>query len=353
MGTRPRGREKLKTNHVVEELAPSVTICKDVPMGAPLPGRASRPSPILAVVGPTGSGKSALAMELALHLGGEVLSCDSVQVYRGFHIGCAKPSPADRERVPHHLLDLVDAHEPFDAATYARVAGEVIEDVRRRGRVPILCGGTGLYVRALRYGLIDVCPPEPTLRARLEQMSLPELRARLAELDPVGAQEVDLHNRARVQRAVEICEITSQPASAVRARHAFAEERVPMHVVVLSWPRDTLRQRLWARLQHMMNEGFVAEVEGLLAQGVSPQARPMQAVGYREVCEVVTGRAPRAGLEDRIFVSTWRYAKRQLTWWRKEVGVQWLDMSAAGGKDANANQRTMEQVLAGLEGARA
>ncbi len=305
-------------------------------------------APVLAIVGPTGSSKSALALHLATQRDGEVVSCDSVQVYRGFHIGCAKPTADERARVPHHGLDLVDAHEPYDAAAYAAMATAAIADIQGRGRRAIVCGGTGLYLRALRYGLIPAESSEG-LRQQLDRLSLPELRERLRAVDPVSAARIEPNNRVQLQRAVEISELSQEPASAVRSRHGFAEALVPMRVVVLRWPRDTLRDRLRRRVHAMLAAGWVDEVRGLLAAGVAPTARPMQAVGYREVCAVATGMEPLAGLEERIFLSTWHYAKRQLTWWRKARDIAWLDMDASWYEDTGddptvSNERALERL---------
>lgn len=277
--------------------------------------------PVLAIVGPTASGKSALAMALAEKHGGEIVSCDSVQVYRGLSIGCAKPTAEEQRRVPHHLIDVVAPQEPFDAAAYVRHARAALAAIRQRGARPILCGGTGLYLRALRWGLIELPPVDPALRQSLEQSDPNELRQRLRQLDPVSAQQIELNNLVQVVRALEITLQTGEPASAVRARHGFRQQQVPMRVVVLAPPRDALRAAIRARVDTMLAAGWREEVRGLLAAGVSPQARPLRAVGYREVVAVERGEAPLEGLRDRIFVSTWRYAKRQQTWFRAERDV--------------------------------
>ena len=288
-------------------------------------------APLLAIVGPTGAGKSAVAMQLAAASGGEILSCDSVQVYRGFAIGCAKPSAADRARVPHHGLDLVDWNEPFDAARWAAYADDVVADCRRRGVAPILCGGTGLYLRALRFGLIDVPPADAALRARLEaeeRRTPGALYARLRRVDPEGAARIEPHNLVHVIRALEISAAAGEPASVVRRRHGFAAERLAVRVVYLRWPDAELRRRIEARAAAMVGAGLADEVAGLLDRGVSPDCRPMGAVGYREACAVVRGEAAAAGLAERIAAATWRYAKRQRTWFRKEPGVEVIDVES-------------------------
>ncbi len=284
---------------------------------------------LLAVVGPTASGKSDVCLDLAARANGEIVSCDSVQVYRGFEIGCAKPSRAERSRVPHHLLDVVDWSEPFDANRYRHLAEDAIAGIRARGHVPIVCGGTGLYLRILRWGLVDTPAADPALRARLEAEEEAEpgsLYARLRRDDPESARRIEPHNRVHIIRALEIAELTGEPASVVRGRHGFRTEETPMLLAALRWPAELLRARVEARARLMLEQGLLAEVRALLAAGVPPEARPMASVGYREACEVVRGDMPEAGLAERISRSTWAYAKRQMTWLRKERDVHWIDV---------------------------
>lgn len=299
-------------------------------------------TPTLAIVGPTASGKSEVALELARQQGGELVSCDSVQVYRGFVVGCAKATAEERAVVPHHLLDVVDWHEPFDAQRYVELATDALSDIRARERLPILCGGTGLYLRTLRFGLIDAPAPSPELRERLygeERASPGCLYARLQALDFESAKNIEPHNTVYVVRALEIFETTGKPASVLRAEHAFREERHPMQVVLLQWEPTVLRQRIRARTQAMLRGGLLDEVAGLLAAGVDPNARPMRAVGYKEACEVVQGQAPSAGLDERIAVATWAYARRQRTWFRKERDVRVLELSSVAAAVATLAER--------------
>lgn len=283
----------------------------------------------LAIVGPTGSGKSTVALRLAEACGGEIVSCDSVQVYRDFVVGCAKPTLQERLRVPHHLLDLVDWHESFDAARYVKHARAALSDIEARGAIPIVCGGTGLYLRALRWGLVELPPRDPTTRARLEAEEREQpgvLYERLTVLDPETARRTEPHNLVHIIRALEIGELTGKPASVVREAHGFRDEEVPLEVVALRWPRDLLRRRIEARAAQMLTDGLLEEVQQLFAQGVSASCRPMRSVGYQETCDVVLGAAPRAGLEERIAVATWAYARRQVTWLRRERSVRWIDV---------------------------
>lgn len=284
--------------------------------------------PLLAVVGPTASGKSTLALAVCVEGQGELVSCDSVQVYRGFAIGCAKPTAAERARVPHHLLDVAAWDEPFDARRYRDLALAAIADVRARGRLPVLCGGTGLYLRTLRWGLVDAPAADAALRAELhaDEARVPgSAWARLQALDPVSAAAIPRENVVHVVRALEITLQSGEPASALRARHGFAREEVPMRVVAVDWPAPALRERIAARVAAMMAAGLLDEVAALLGSGVSPEARPMRSVGYKECAQVLRGEAAREGLEERIVRATVAYARRQRTWLRRERDVRWLE----------------------------
>ena len=286
---------------------------------------------MLAVVGPTASGKSSVAMRLAEQHGADILSCDSVQVYRGFAIGCAKPSQTEQERVRHHLIDVVDWHEEFDAQRYCTLAMDVLARVHQSGRSAILCGGTGLYLRALRYGLIDAPERDLELRERLyaeEKASPGVLYDRLQGLDPMSARRIEPKNLVHVVRALEIHATTGELPSALRAKHGFNEERVPMRIVAIDWEREELRRRIAERVDAMIAQGLVDEVRGLQAQGVPTTCRPMRAVGYREVCAMLAGAMTAAELPRRITQATWEYARRQYTWLRREKGVTWLKVDS-------------------------
>ena len=294
---------------------------------------------LLAIVGPTASGKSEVALTVAASAGAEILACDSVQVYRGFDIGCAKPTRAEQEQVRHHLVDVVDWSDAFDAQRYCTLALDAIADAALRGKRVILCGGTGLYLRALRYGLIDAPERDLTLRESLyaeEQTRPGVLYDRLQKLDPVSARSIEPKNLVHVVRALEIYTQTGELPSVLKARHGFTTERLPMRVVAIDWPREVLRERIRARTEAMLAAGLVDEVRGLIERGVPTTCRPMRAVGYREVCEWLEGEAEGAAccattedLAQRIARATWEYARRQYTWLRKEKGVVWI--SAAEG----------------------
>ena len=285
----------------------------------------------LAIVGPTGSGKSAVALALATLLGREIVSCDSVQVFQEFVIGCAKPSTHERALCPHHLLDVALWHENFDAERYRQLAAPIVQDLQKSGRPAIVCGGTGLYLRALRFGLVDLPKTQQELRQALyeEEARQPgSLYARLWKTDEASARAIDPHNLVHVTRALEIAALTGEPASVVRARHGFSQEENPMQVVYLVWPDALLRARIVARAHAMVQEGLLDEVAGLLASGVSPTCRPMRSLGYKEACAVLLGEEKAVGLAERIATATWAYARRQRTWFKKERQVTLLPMQS-------------------------
>ena len=299
----------------------------------------------IAVVGPTASGKSEVALALAHQLDGEIVCCDSVQVYRGFDIGSAKPTAAERQSVAHHCLDVADWFEDFNAQQYAELALSQIRATRERGRTPIVCGGTGLYLRALRFGLAPLPPSHAATRAELaaaEDARPGALHAMLAEVDPDSARRIHPNNRHHLIRAVEIFRLTGQPPSRVRRAHNFEAARVNMRVFALHWPPARLKERIRARSERLLEQGLREEVERLLASGVAPGCRPMRSVGYREACAVALGEAPASGLCERIARSTTAYARRQRTWFRKEAQLEWLDCGAQ--RDAAA------AILAQLQG---
>lgn len=281
--------------------------------------------PLIAILGPTGSGKSRLAMALAEVTGGEIISCDSVQVYRGFDIGSAKPGATERARVPHHLIDICDWTEPFDAQQFRVRARAAIKGCRARGTRPILCGGTGLYLRLLRWGLVESPGADPILREALTRREAEHpgsLAAELLTLDPDAEAMVDLKNLRRVIRALEIYQRSGKTPSAVRAEHGFRHEETPMQVVMLDWETSLLRARVRARLQEMLAAGWLQEVEALLRSGVSRECPAMSAVGYRELASQVAGEVNPAEVPALIEKSTWSYARRQRTWMRKEKDVR-------------------------------
>jgi tRNA dimethylallyltransferase len=289
------------------------------------------------LAGPTASGKSALALTLAERLGAEILSADSQQVYRHFDIGTAKPSREELARVPHHLVSMVDPLETFSAAEFQRRADAVIAEVHARGRPLLVVGGTGLYLRVLLHGVVETPAALPSLRAELEALAQAQGRAevhrRLAEVDPVSAARLSPNDLVRTVRALEIHTATGRPASEFREAHAFAKDRYAYRLVVLEPPREALHAAITARTEAMYANGLLEEVEALLARGYA-EAAPMRSVGYVQARAVVEGRMTRAeGLADTA-LETRRYAKRQLTWFRKERGARFLAPPYGDGLDA-------------------
>jgi tRNA dimethylallyltransferase len=292
----------------------------------PVAGRDSLP--LVAIIGPTASGKSSLAVALARKLGGEVLACDSTQVYRGFDIGTAKPTAEERGGVPHHLLDLVDPNFPFTAGEYRARAVAVLEDLRLRGRLPILTVGTGLYLRALLEGLSDAPARSEELRARLEAgadaHSLQYLHRVLRRLDPEAALRIGSRDRPKMIRAIEVCLLTGRPLSELhRAGRTPLEGYHPIKIG-LQPPRAALYARIERRVHTMLERGWLDEVAALVSKGVPENSKPFDFIGYSELQAHLEGTVTRAAANKAIAQSTRRYAKRQLTWFRKEPLVHWL-----------------------------
>lgn len=295
---------------------------------------------ILTIVGPTASGKTAYAIEQALELGGEIISVDSRQVYRGFVIGTGQPTPDEQARVPHHLVNILDPTEKITAGRYAGLVYERIADIKARGRVPILCGGTGLYVRAIRLGLTSLGDSDPELRrkvlARIEDEGAEAVYAAFVEIDPDYAATFHPHNVRRLARALEVLEATGQPPSRVQAwrrgKGGYTESptitvegagEVTFELVGLEWPRGELYRRINRRVLEMLDRGWLEEVQQLLEAGVSPDARPMQGVGYRQLVQVVEGELTLDEAVAIIQQRTRQFARRQLTWFRREP-VRWV-----------------------------
>lgn len=294
------------------------------------PAPAERP-PVVVVGGPTAAGKTRVAIDLALRFDGEIVNADSVQVYRHLDVGTAKPSAAERARVPHHLLDVVTPDVPYNAGRYLRDARAAAGRVHTRGRRVILAGGTGLYVRACLEGLIPGATPDAALRARLEAEDAEARRAgeparlhqQLAELDPEAASRIHPSDARRVVRALELCALGG-PASAARRRHAFADRPYRVLHLVLDPGREELDRRIDARCAHMLDAGLLREVRELRAMGYGPELRPLQAIGYRHLHAVVDGLDTLANVLESMRRDTRRFARRQRTWWRGVPEAVWM-----------------------------
>lgn len=278
---------------------------------------------IFAVVGPTASGKTAVALAAAERLGAEIVSCDSMQIYRHFDVGAAKPTPEERARVRHHLVDLLDPDETYSAARYAADADRAIADLEARGRRVLVVGGTGLYLRALRFGLFEAPPRDDALRRRLldEEAARPGLlHLKLRAVDAPAAARIAPNDLVRVVRALEVHALTGEPLSAHHARHQ-PRPRHPIEVLLLDPPADVLEARIAARVDVMLAGGLVDETRRI-RQRWGAGVPGLQSVGYAEVGQFLDGRLAASALAPAIVRATRRYARRQRTWFKKEPGAR-------------------------------
>ncbi|MBL0716065.1 MAG: tRNA (adenosine(37)-N6)-dimethylallyltransferase MiaA [Desulfosarcina sp.] len=282
---------------------------------------------IVIICGPTGIGKTTAAIRLAQRLGGQIVGADSMQVYRYMDIGTAKPTVAERALVPHHMIDVADPNESFDAARYAAMASACIYRLRDASALPVIAGGTGFYIKALTFGLFTAPPPDPQIRARLERQAdengTVHLHAELRRRDPESADRIHPHDRFRIIRALETHEGTGLPLSDLQRGHGFAEQRFETFKIGLEIDRDTLYARINQRVEAMIAEGLVAEVQSLLNRGYHADLKPMQAIGYRHITAFLTGQTPWDETVDLMKRDTRRYAKRQFTWFRSEADITW------------------------------
>ena len=283
---------------------------------------------LLAIVGPTASGKSALALFLAKEFSGEILACDSAQLYRGFDIGTAKPTPVERQQAPHHLLDILDPREPSTAGDYRERAVVVLGDLRARNRLPIITVGTGLYLRALLEGLADLPQRSEELRARLRASAAEHgpghLHRMLQHLDPQAAQQIAAPDEQKLIRAIEICMLSGKPLSQVHQAGRTPLTGWRFLKIGLEPPREALYQRINARTDSMLRAGWLDEVRGLLVAGIPENAKPFDFIGYRELRAHLRGEITLDQARELIEQGTRQYAKRQRTWFRREAGVHWL-----------------------------
>jgi len=287
--------------------------------------------PLVFIMGPTGVGKTRLALRLAECVQGEVVSVDSALVYRGLDIGTAKPNPAERARIPHHLIDICDPAERYSAARFRRDALRAVAAIRARGRVPLLVGGTGLYFRALEFGLADLPDADPAVRAALEACLAAEgseaLHRRLALVDPVAAARIHPNDPQRLVRALEVQQLTGQPMSSLWRRSGLAPLEGPVLKVALEpGQRSTLHARIAQRFDTMLERGLINEVRALRARDdLSPMYPALRTVGYREIWRYLAGECDYADMRERAIIATRQLAKRQLTWLRRESDCLRLD----------------------------
>jgi len=296
------------------------------------------------LVGPTAVGKSAVALELARLLNAEIVSADSMQVYRGMDIGTAKPTPEERGKVPHHLIDVCEVSEPFDVKRFVDLASNVILDLKSRGKTPLIVGGTGLYVRALRRGLFKGPPRDWKLRTKLESKSTAELFEELQRVDPQTAAKVDRHNPRRLVRALEVFHTTGKSISELQTQWDDNRVQKGAAMIGLNRERSDLFARIERRIDEQMAAGWVDEVKRLLARGLAQNATAMQAAGYRELVAHLRGERSLADAVTLVKARTRQLARRQLTWFRREPGLVWFEV----GRDEPA-QQTARRVLNAIQ----
>jgi len=303
------------------------------------------PEPVF-IAGPTGIGKTAAALELAQQVGGEIITVDSMQVYCGMNIGTAKPSTDERRRVQQHLLDVADLNDSFDVARFCELAQAAEHDIRSRHRVPIFCGGTGLYFKAYLGGLGKAPPANPQLRAVLAATPLPQLLEELEAADPGTFQTIDRKNPRRIIRAVEVIRITGKPVSEQRANWSAALQ--PRAFFALNRGPGDLRRRIEARVDAMFEQGLVNEVRTLLPRGLETNPTAMQALGYRQVVEHLNGIRSLAETIELVKIRTWQFARRQMNWFRRQLRPVWLHVPP-GQPAAGTAARIQDQLASGTQ----
>ena len=302
---------------------------------------------VLAVLGPTATGKSRLAMTIALEHGGEIINCDSTAVYRGFDIGTEKPAEADRRRVRHHLVDIVEPTEEYTAAQYARDAAAAVRDVAARGRLPILVGGTGFYYRALTRGLFPGPGRDAALRARLdaiaERRGAPFLHRMLRRVDPASAARIQPRDVKRMVRALEVYFLTGRPLTAHFADTASLIPDVRVLPIGLRLNARQISERVTRRVDEQFERGLLDEIRTLLARGIPETARPFGGLVYRQALEHLHGMRDERATRALIAQENRRYARRQLIWFRKEPNLVWLDGPGESAAAIDAARRLLRE----------
>ena len=305
--------------------------------------------PVIAIAGPTASGKTALSVSLAKKLGGEIISADSMQVYRGMDIGTAKPTSEEMGGIVHHMIDIVDPDEDFSAAEFCKRAAAAAEDITRRGKIPILCGGTGLYMDSfLKDTDFLENDTSPEVRQRLikeaEALGADGMHKRLYEVDPVSAQRIHKNNVRRVIRALEFYEMTNIPISHHQEETKKKESRYKPLYLMIDWDRSVLYERINKRADIMIENGLVGEVSGLLKKGYTRELTSMQGIGYKEMIAYLLGELSLCDAAEAIKQGTRRYAKRQLTWFGRNPSMIRL-------KPENAPTEAAELAIRFIKGA--
>jgi len=311
-----------------------------------------RELPLVVILGPTAAGKSQLAVWLALHLRGEVLACDSTQMYRGLDIGTAKPSAQERQGVPHHMMDLLEPGEEATAGGYRERAAAVLEDLRARQRLPVFTAGTGLYLRALLEGLAEVPQRSESMRERLRagaaEHGAGHLHRMLLRLDPISAGKIAAADEQKLIRAIEVCLLAKKPMSEVQRSGRTPLPGWRAVRIGLQPERGELYERVHARTEAMLAAGWMDEVRSLLASGLPEDAKPFDFIGYRELRAVLRSAMKMEEARAAIEQATRRYAKRQITWFRREAGVHWL---SGFGDDPEIQRQALDILRKELRGA--
>ena len=284
---------------------------------------------IVVVAGPTASGKSAVAVELCRRIGGEVVSADSMQVYRGMDVGTAKATREEMGGVPHHMLDVADPDVSFSAAMYGEMAERDVEDILSRGLVPVVCGGTGLYIDALTRPMGFARPGDEVIRKRLtEEAEAPggkeRLHEKLMRIDPETAGRLSPNDIRRVVRGLEIYELTGKSQTELNRLDAEKEEKYNTFMFALEWPREVLYRRIDLRVDEMIRRGLVEEVRRLLDKGLSAGSTAMQALGYKEIAQYLSGEISLEEAADRVKMGSRHYAKRQISWFKRDKRTVWI-----------------------------
>jgi len=284
-------------------------------------------SKVIVICGATGIGKTSVGIELAEMFGGEILSADSMQIYRYMNIGTAKPTPAELAQVAHHMIDIVDPDEDYDAVLFSKQARDRIAKIAKRGRIPFIVGGTGLYIKALLHGLFQSRPVDPKIRSRLKQEAEENgsqaLHERLQQLDPDTADRLHLNDAYRIIRALETIESTGKPISELHQEHGFEDDPFDAIKIGLQMDRQGLYARIDQRVDMMMEAGLVDEVKRLLEMGYSAELKSMQSIGYRHVVEFLEEKLPWDECLRTLKRDTRRFAKRQYTWFGADDRIQW------------------------------
>ena len=299
---------------------------------------------LLCLLGPTAVGKTEIAIQLAQRLNAEIVSVDSRQIYRQMDIGTAKPTPEEQQAARHHLIDCVDISQPFSVADYQSLADTAIADIQNRGKQVLLVGGAGLYFRAIVDGLFEGPGAEPSLREQLEteaeQRGVNTLHERLRACDPVSAERIHPNNVVRVIRALEVYELTGTPMSEHQQQWQQENQRYRFTAFCLTMPRALLYQRIEQRVDAMLANGLVAEVESLLAAGYARDSAALRSFGYRELIAYLDGECTYLEAVKQLKQNTRRFAKRQLTWFRKDTRIEWVDRNSTADIGKHLLERT-------------